>query len=445
MGTHSTSPRGSGNLPRTGDYGWWHADTPARSPVLIASEGSQRDIAKGEVRLSRRSWMAGRAGSRRAVAVRRLRGHDAAVGEGHGEGRRGRARGHGRCSGDRWACREPVARTRPGSAGRSTGCRRSGGRDRRSGRRRRAWTGAGGTIDAGPGEAGGLDSGGPIVDVARGRHGWRRRRHRRRGRRPTGRRGRRIRHRRHDQNRRRDRQPAAEPARVAPERAAPPARAAPGTGGATGTGGVTGTGGATATGGLAGTGGATAPDAGPDVQPDTSTLANGLLAYYPCESASGSILPDMSGHGNDATLSASGSFSFGSGPKTGLGNALTLIQANKRLRFDAPSDVPWAHPDNHRNLGQDRDGHGLAATLRHRRQRQPPRNPLTGTNTISYMNFVPQTAATVAIFAITNTGYPGEQQISEPASCRPAPGGMWRSYCRGARGTLYIDGVDRQS
>jgi hypothetical protein len=52
------------------------------------------------------------------------------------------------------------------------------------------------------------------------------------------------------------------------------------------------------------------PDSAPDAPPDLAVdsvdaipLPTGLVAYYPCESANGVVLPDQSGNGNDATLS----------------------------------------------------------------------------------------------------------------------------------------------
>jgi hypothetical protein len=58
----------------------------------------------------------------------------------------------------------------------------------------------------------------------------------------------------------------------------------------------------------------------------------GLLAYYPCESANGAVLPDLSGHAQDASLangsgggSAPVGFSFGPGM---VGNAITLSASN---------------------------------------------------------------------------------------------------------------------
>ena len=98
--------------------------------------------------------------------------------------------------------------------------------------------------------------------------------------------------------------------------------------GGAGTGG-SGTGGSRA--GGAGTGGAGTGGA--------STIP-GLLAAYPCESASGAVLADASGHGKNASL-ANGSggspigFSFSSGM---VGNALTL-SANDQAYVSLPQGI----------------------------------------------------------------------------------------------------------
>jgi hypothetical protein len=211
-----------------------------------------------------------------------------------------------------------------------------------------------------------------------------------------------------------------------------------GTGGAARTGGASGTGGATGSGGVTGTGGTTTPDAGPDVQPDTSTLANGLLAYYPCESVSGTTLPDISGNGNHATLSAGGSYSFGPGGK--VGNALTLIK-NQSGYVSMP-------PAMFRGLTQITVATWVKVVTAVDWQRlfdigvnaNLSRNPTSGTNTIAYMNFVPQDySGTSAVFAITNTGCANEQRISASALAA----GTWRHVAivlSGSTGTLYIDG-----
>ena len=102
-------------------------------------------------------------------------------------------------------------------------------------------------------------------------------------------------------------------------------KASGGAGGAAGhagAGGTAGHAGAGGTAGHAGTGG-TSTGGAPAI--------TGLVASYPCESASGSVLPDTSGRGKHATL-ANGSgaspsgFSFGAGK---VGNALTMSPANQ--------------------------------------------------------------------------------------------------------------------
>jgi hypothetical protein len=88
-----------------------------------------------------------------------------------------------------------------------------------------------------------------------------------------------------------------------------------GTGGS-GTGG-SGTGGS-GTGG-SGTGGVTAP-------------SSNLIVYYPCDQTSGPTLLDATTNHHDATLvtgtGGSGGYTFGTGPKAGLGNALDLVKTS---------------------------------------------------------------------------------------------------------------------
>jgi hypothetical protein len=73
-----------------------------------------------------------------------------------------------------------------------------------------------------------------------------------------------------------------------------------------------------------------APDLGPDVSPDTSTLGSGLLAYYTCEAATGTTLPDSSGKKNDATLvtGSAGTVGYSFAPGK-IGNALDLVVVNQ--------------------------------------------------------------------------------------------------------------------
>ena len=149
----------------------------------------------------------------------------------------------------------------------------------------------------------------------------------------------------------------------------------------------------------------------------------------------------MSGHDppTDATLSASGSYSLGSGGK--VGNFLTLIKADSGYVSMPPAmfrglteititswvkiltTVDW----------QRLFDIGVNANL--------ASSPTAGTNTISYMNFVPQGYQSgPAVFGITNTGYAREQRIGW-TSALPTD---WRHVAiilSGSTGTLYVNGV----
>jgi len=95
-----------------------------------------------------------------------------------------------------------------------------------------------------------------------------------------------------------------------------------GSGGAAGAGaGGSGIGGA----GTGGAGGALSIDAGSG----RCTPSQGLVAYYPCEQATGASLPDLSGHNNNATLvtgTGGAGYSLGAGK---VGQALYLSAAQK--------------------------------------------------------------------------------------------------------------------
>jgi hypothetical protein len=84
------------------------------------------------------------------------------------------------------------------------------------------------------------------------------------------------------------------------------------------------------------------PDSAADAPPDLAVdsvdaipLPIGLVAYYPCESSNGVVLPDQSGNGNDATLSIGLPANGGPAPSGAgyqfeagkVGNALTLLKA----------------------------------------------------------------------------------------------------------------------
>jgi hypothetical protein len=73
--------------------------------------------------------------------------------------------------------------------------------------------------------------------------------------------------------------------------------------------------------------GADAPDApaGPDLatDPAVGVPTQGLVAYYPCEQATGTTLPDLSGKNHDGTLAGATGFAAGQ-----VGNALVLTATN---------------------------------------------------------------------------------------------------------------------
>jgi len=105
----------------------------------------------------------------------------------------------------------------------------------------------------------------------------------------------------------------------------------PGSGGAIGSGGATGSGGA-ATGGTSGTGAADAGSVCSGYVPAVADagLLQGLVANYPCDQASGTVLPDVSGKNNNATLrtgtGGTAGYSFATGK---VGSALDLVKASQ--------------------------------------------------------------------------------------------------------------------
>jgi hypothetical protein len=67
-------------------------------------------------------------------------------------------------------------------------------------------------------------------------------------------------------------------------------------------------------------------------------------------------------------------------------------------------------------------------------------NPSTGTNTYTYMNIVPQNESSQLVFAITKSGFPGEQQLTNPTPST----GVWQhvAIVLGAGlGSLYVNGA----
>ena len=176
------------------------------------------------------------------------------------------------------------------------------------------------------------------------------------------------------------------------------------------------------------------PDMSPDLQPDLTpdTAPPVLLAYYRCESGSGTALVDFSGNGNDGTLSASG-HSFIAGK---VGQALALAKAGQgfvslpQAMFANLAEITiaawinvatsdsWA-PVFHVGISA-----GLAA------------NTSTGTR---YMSLVPRNSGTSLAFAISTDGYSNEQVLTSAA----LPAGTWRHVAvvlGSGTAMLYVDG-----
>ena len=179
----------------------------------------------------------------------------------------------------------------------------------------------------------------------------------------------------------------------------------------------------------------TGPDLGPDTSPDTSTLGNGLVVYYKCESATGTTLPDSSGNGNDGTLSGgTAGYTFPAGK---VGKALSLIKAGSGYAT-IPSKVfanatnitiaTWIYVTTAQNWARVFDV-GVNAKLAN--------NTATGTH---YMNFVPKNDGTNLAFAISKDGYGSEQILSSTALAT----GTWKHVAvvlGPGQGSLYVDGA----
>ena len=212
-------------------------------------------------------------------------------------------------------------------------------------------------------------------------------------------------------------------------------------------GGGAGSGGTPASGGR-GSGGVSGPDAPPDLAVDSVDAIpqpTGLVAYYPCESANGVVLPDQSGNGNDATLSI-GSAPAGGTPPSGtgyrfeagkVGNALTLLKAGYGYVSMPPSifnGAPaitvalWIKVNTAQNWQRAFDV-GINAHL--------DRDPNTGSK---YFNLIPQNATSQIEIAITANGFSNEQLLHANPIV-PADG--WRHVAMtidGSQAVVYVNG-----
>jgi hypothetical protein len=178
------------------------------------------------------------------------------------------------------------------------------------------------------------------------------------------------------------------------------------------------------------------PEAGRDTPPDTNPLLTGLVIYYKCESANGTVLPDSSGKGNNGTLASSGGtgYTFSAGK---VGNALTLAKAGSGYVSMPPAAfanltdmtiATWVHLTTAQNWQRMVDV-GVNAHLTNA--------TTTGTH---YMNLVPQNGSTKLAFAITNDGYGVEQVLSATALAA----GVWKHVAvvlGSGQADLYVDGA----
>jgi hypothetical protein len=250
----------------------------------------------------------------------------------------------------------------------------------------------------------------------------------------------------------------------------------PGTGGFVGTGGIRGTGGIGGTGGGISSGGATglggvavcgdavvtrgeacdlgsanntgacgtcnpdctlAPPCGNGISGAGGSLLTGLVAYYKCDSATGTTLPDSSGNGNNGTLVSSGGtgYTFSAG-KVGS-KALTLAKAGQGYVslppavFANATDITiatWVYVTTSQNWQNVLDV-GTNAQLAN--------NTSTGTR---YMNLVPKNGGTNLAFAISKDGYANEQTLTTTA----LPTAQWTHVAvvlTTGQATLYINGL----
>jgi hypothetical protein len=180
------------------------------------------------------------------------------------------------------------------------------------------------------------------------------------------------------------------------------------------------------------------PGMGLDTSPDTSTLLSGLLAYYKCESATGTTgttLPDSSGNGNDGTLvGGTAGYSFTTGK---VGKALALVKAGSGYVSVPPAvfanakDITvatWINVTTSQNWPRVFDV-GVNAKIAN--------NTATGTH---YMNLVPKNDGTNLVFAISTDGYGSEQKLTTAALAT----GTWKHVAvvlSSGQGTLYVDGA----
>jgi hypothetical protein len=187
------------------------------------------------------------------------------------------------------------------------------------------------------------------------------------------------------------------------------------------------------------------PDAGVDASMDagegsgaeggdagSSTLGSGLVAYYAFDETSGTTAADSSGNGNNATLVGGPTFVVGvqnnAVKMSGSGQYVALPDAivNGLTSF---SICTWAYVSTPIAAWSRIFDFGMGI--------------VSGTNPTTYMFFTPDIGTGTARFAITTTGYGGEQRIDAPAMT----GASWQHVAvtlTGSAGTVYFNGARTQ-
>jgi hypothetical protein len=145
-------------------------------------------------------------------------------------------------------------------------------------------------------------------------------------------------------------------------------------------------------------GGAEGGDAG------GSTLGSGLVAYYAFDETSGTTAADSSGNGHNATLVGGPTFVVGV-----QNNAVKMSGSSQYVALPdaivngltSMSICTWAYVDTPITAWSRIFDFGMGI--------------VSGTNPTTYMFFTPDIGTGTARFAITTTGYGGEQHIDAPA------------------------------
>ena len=178
------------------------------------------------------------------------------------------------------------------------------------------------------------------------------------------------------------------------------------------------------------------PDLPRDTTPDTGLTIAGLLAYYKCDNATGTTLPDSSGNANNGTLTAAATsgYVFQAGK---VGRALALASAGQGYVSLPPALFRNATAITIAAWVNVTTSQSWARLFDVGRNAQLENNTPTGT---LYMNLVPKNDGTNLAFSITKDGYDNEEKLVGPALATST----WKHVAvvlGTGSGALYIDGA----